>query len=132
LLAFFVYLKMNLKNSLAILIALAIICLGSCRQKEAAKLVVYDGPLKRAANIAIRYTEKERLKTILQAKTLNEFQNGDREFPDGIYIEFYDVTGKLTSTLRANTAYFFKEENKLRGRGKVEVINIEKQQQLNT
>lgn len=108
LLAFFVYLIMYLKNSLAVVIgACAAVFLGACRPKEAAKQVVYEGPLKRASNIAIRYTEKEKLKTILQAQTLNEFQNGDREFPDGIYIEFYDVTGKLTSTLRANTAYFF-------------------------
>ena len=38
----------------------------------------------------------------------------------------------MTSTLKANQAYFFKEENKWRGRGNVEVKNIEKQQQLNT
>jgi LPS export ABC transporter protein LptC len=80
----------------------------------------------------MHYTEREKLKTILQAKKLNEFQNGDREFPEGIYLEFYDANGKMTSTLRANTAYYFKEEDKWRGRGKVEVKNIEKQQQLNT
>ncbi|HTH55982.1 MAG TPA: LPS export ABC transporter periplasmic protein LptC [Cyclobacteriaceae bacterium] len=122
---------MNWKNPLVLVVASAI-TLASCRPKEAAKPVVYDGPLKQAENISMRYTERERLKTILQAKKLNEFQNGDREFPEGVYIEFYDVTGKLTSTLRANTAFFFKEDNKWRGRGKVEVINLEKHQQLNT
>lgn len=110
----------------------AVVFFGSCKPKEAVKPVVYEGPLKQAINVSMRYTEKEKLKTILQAKKLNEFQNGDREFPEGIYIEFYDPTGKMTSTLRANSAYFFKEENKWRGRGKVEVINIDKQQQLNT
>ncbi len=110
----------------------AVLLLASCSTKETAKPVVYDGPLKQAENITHIYTEKEKLKTILRAKKLNEFQNGDREFPEGIYIEFYDPTGKMTSTLRANTAYFFREENKWRGRGKVEVKNIEKQQQLNS
>ena len=94
--------------------------------------MIYEGPLQQADSIKVYYTEKEALKTILQAKKLNEFQNGDREFPEGIYIEFYDKDGKVSSTLRANTAYFFKEENKWRGRGKVEVVNIEKHQQLNS
>jgi LPS export ABC transporter protein LptC len=106
--------------------------LASCKSKEVTKLVVYEGPLRQADSIKVYYTEKEVLKTILQAKKLNEFQNGDREFPEGIYIEFYDKNGKVSSTLSANTAYFFKEENKWRGRGKVEVVNIEKHQQLNT
>ena len=38
----------------------------------------------------------------------------------------------MTSTLKANTAYYFKQENKWRGRGNVVVINIDKEQQLNT
>jgi LPS export ABC transporter protein LptC len=61
-----------------------------------------------------------------------EFKNGDREFPKGIYLEFYNAFGKLESTLRANHAYFFKNENQWRGRGKVEVKNIEKNEQLTT
>ncbi len=121
---------MNFRDTLTLFSA--VLLLASCSSKEAAKPVVYDGTLKQAENITLRYTEKEKLKTILRAKKLNEFQNGDREFPEGVYIEFYDPNGKMTSTLRANTAYFFKEENKWRGRGKVEVKNIEKQQQLNS
>ena len=38
----------------------------------------------------------------------------------------------MTSTLRANTAFYFKTEEKWRGRGKVEVKNIAKNEQLNT
>jgi LPS export ABC transporter protein LptC len=131
-LAFFVYLNMSFRNYVGFLIMIIVVLLTSCKAKEVAKPVVYEGPLQQANNIVVHYTEKEILKTILKAKKLNEFQNGDREFPEGIYIEFYDKTGKITSTLRANSAYFFKEENKWRGRGKVEVVNIEKQQQLNS
>ncbi|MBS1487668.1 MAG: LPS export ABC transporter periplasmic protein LptC [Bacteroidetes bacterium] len=104
----------------------------ACSTKENAKPIVYDGPLKQATHITMHYTEKEKLKTILQADKFNEFLNGDREFPEGIYLEFYNELGVMTSTLKANTAFFFKKENKWRGRGKVEVINLEKGQQLNT
>ncbi|MBS1680247.1 MAG: LPS export ABC transporter periplasmic protein LptC [Bacteroidetes bacterium] len=104
----------------------------SCSTKENTKPVIYEGPLRQIENMLMHYTEKEKVKMVLQAKKVNEFQNGDREFPEGIYLEFYNPSGIMTSTLRANTAYYFKQEDKWRGRGKVEVVNIEKHQQLNT
>ncbi|NOS56491.1 MAG: LPS export ABC transporter periplasmic protein LptC [Cyclobacteriaceae bacterium] len=111
---------------------LFIIVLSSCKTKETAKPVIYEGPLREAENILMNYTENDRMKAILKAKKIFDYQNGDQEFPEGIYLEFFDKTGKLTSTLRANTAFYFKGENRWRGRGKVVVKNIEKGQQLNT
>jgi LPS export ABC transporter protein LptC len=104
----------------------------SCKIKETAKPLVYEGPLQEAEDILMHYTENDRVKAILKAKKVYEFQNGDREFPEGIYLEFFDKTGKLTSTLKANTAFYFKNESKWRGRGNVEVKNIGKNQQLNS
>ncbi len=103
-----------------------------CTTQETAKPVLYEGPLSEAEDVVMYYSEKEVVKVMLKAKQIFEFQNGDREFPEGIYIEFFDEFGKMTSTLKANSAYYFKEENKWRGRGAVEVINLEKQEQLNT
>lgn len=103
-----------------------------CTTQETAKPVLYEGPLSEAEDVVMYYSEKEVVKVMLKAKKIFEFQNGDREFPEGIYIEFFDEFGKMTSTLKANSAYYFKEENKWRGRGAVEVVNIEKQEQLNT
>lgn len=106
--------------------------LAGCNPQETAKPVIYEGPLSEGEDITMHYSEKDIVKVMLKAKKIFEFQNGDREFPEGIYMEFYDEFGKLNSTLQANSAYFFKEENKWRGRGKVEVINTAKQEQLNT
>ena len=111
---------------------ISLLMLSACNPKEAIKTVVYEGPLREAENIVMHFTENDRVKAILKAKKFFEFTNGDQEFPEGIYLEFFDKTGKLTSTLKANTAFKFKEENKWRGRGKVEVKNIEKNQQLNS
>lgn len=113
---------------------LAGICLlaMACETHKTVTPIVYDGPLKQATNIEMHYAEAERLKTVMRAKKFNEFLNGDREFPEGIYLEFYNAAGVMTSTLRANQAFYFRKENKWRGRGKVEVVNIEKEQQLNT
>jgi len=104
----------------------------SCGIKETPKPVTYDGPLMEGEDVDMLYTEKDLIKIKMKAKKVNDLQNGDREFPEGIYLEFFDETRKLTSTLVANHAYYFKQENKWRGRGKVEVKNIEKNQQLNT
>ena len=112
---------------------LAIVLLNSaCSQQEAATPVAYTGPMREVENVEMLYTEKQTIKVKLQAKKIFEFSNGDREFPEGLYLEFYDETGKLTSTLRANSAFFFKAEEKWRGRGKVEVKNLTKGEQLNT
>ena len=111
---------------------LPLVFLCSCATKEKPKPVIYDGPLRQAENITLHYAERDKVKTILRAKKVNEFQNGDREFPDGVYLEFFDEMGKMNSTLRANSAYYFKQENKWRGRGDVVVVNMGKDQQLNT
>lgn len=68
----------------------------------------------------------------LKAKVVQEFLNGDREFPEGVYVEFFDEKGVLESTLEANHAFFFKEEDQWRGRGNVQVKNLAKKEQLNT
>src|SRR6185369_1361516 len=130
------FIQMMISDSMRLVsnlkLCLPLLFIFSCGSKEKPKPIIYDGPLKQAENITMYYAEKEKVKTILRAKKFNEFQSGDREFPEGIYMEFYDETGKLTSTLKANTAFYFKQENKWRGRGNVVIINIEKQQQLNT
>ncbi len=66
------------------------------------------------------------------AALVYEYENGDREFPKGLYLEFYDEFENLESTLRANEAYFFKKDNLWRARGNVEVKNVKKKEQLNT
>jgi LPS export ABC transporter protein LptC len=108
------------------------ISLAACSTKQVSEPVEYTGPLREAMDVEMLYAEKDRIKSKLIAKRILEFKNGDREFPDGIYLEFYDATGKLTSSLKANQAYYFKKEDQWRGRGNVEVKNMEKNQQLFT
>jgi LPS export ABC transporter protein LptC len=104
----------------------------SCKESELKEPVEYTGPLRKIQNVETFYTEKNTVKVKMVAGEVWEFENGDREFPKGLYIEFFNEFGKLESTLRSNHAYFFKKENQWRGRGKVEVKNIEKNEQLNT
>jgi len=104
----------------------------ACDTKESAKPPLYTGPLNEGENIETSYIEKSSLKLKMQAKKILQMQNGDQDFPEGLYLEFYDELGNITSTLKCNQAYQFKDENKWRGRGNVIIKNIEKDQQLNT
>lgn len=92
----------------------------------------YNGPLSEMENVDVLYSENDRIKVKMKAAKILEFKNGDREFPEGLYLEFYNELGILTSTLKANHAFYFKEDDLWRGREKVEVVNIEKKQRLNT
>lgn len=118
------------KYILAILILL-VVAIG-CNPSDVKEPLVYDGPMRIGENVELYYTEDNRVKVKMIAATVHEFESGDREFPNGLYLEFYDETGQLESTLRANEAYYFKKENQWRGRGKVEVKNLAKNEQLNT
>jgi Protein of unknown function (DUF1239). len=121
-----------LRRGLSLALMSVCVILVSCSTKEIAKPVLYEGPLREGEEITMQYTEKDQMKMVLKAKKFFEFQNGDKEFPEGVYLEFYDDFGKLTSTLQANHAFYFKGEDKWRARGKVEVKNIEKKEQLNS
>jgi LPS export ABC transporter protein LptC len=103
-----------------------------CNNSEIKDPIEYTGPQRKAENVELYYSEKGQVKVKMQAAEVHEFLSGDREFPKGIYLEFYDEFGRLESTLRANHAYYFKKEDQWRGRGKVEVKNIAKNEQLNT
>lgn len=104
----------------------------SCTTSDFKEPVEYKGPLKEAENVELFYSEDNTVKVKMEAELLYEFENGDREFPKGVYMEFYNEFGALNSTLRANHAFYFKNDEQWRGRGKVEVKNVEKNEQLNT
>ena len=115
-----------------ILFALSAIVGSGCEPTENTKPLVYEGPMSEGDNVELLYVEKDILKLKVTAKKIQEFASGDREFPEGLYMEFYDENGKISSTLKANHAYYFSKENQWRGRGNVEVKNNDKNEQLNS
>ncbi len=108
------------------------VLLAACNNSDLQEPLEYTGPLSETENVELYYSDKDQVLVKMNAALLYEHQSGDREFPKGIFIEFFDEFGKLESTLKANEAYFFKGENKWRGRGNVEVRNTQKNEQLNT
>lgn len=115
-----------------IIVIFALAALFGCKKSEVKQPVEYTGPVSEIEKMETFYSEDDKVKVKVLADMVYEYKDGDREFPKGLYLEFYDAFGKIESTLRANEAHFFKEENKWRGRGKVEIKNLAKKNQLNT
>lgn len=93
---------------------------------------IYDGPTSTLTDAVIWHSDSARIKAkIVAAKILN-FQNEDREVPDGLYIEFYTLTGAIKATLKADYAYYTEELKRWKAQGNIIVHNVENDETLYT
>ena len=113
-------------------LALPLLLLMACDKTESTQPLEYDGPYREGEQVEMHYSENEIVKVRMLADVVYEYQVGDREFPKGIYMEFFNEEGVMSSKLSANHAYYSKKDNTWKATGKVEVINLEKNEQLNT
>ncbi|MGM0579477.1 MAG: LPS export ABC transporter periplasmic protein LptC [Bacteroidota bacterium] len=96
------------------------------------KFEEYDGPVMEADTVEIIYSDSAVVRVILKASKQLDFENGDREFPNDIFIEFYEPDGTMSSTLEANSAYYTKEDNLYKAEGDVEVIGYIDPRKMNS
>lgn len=80
---------------------------------------LYDGPMVSMDNIDVLISDSTKIKMRLVAKKQLVLKNNDREFPEGVYIEFYNVFGQMTSTLESNTGYHYSKEDYYKAEGNV-------------
>jgi len=121
---------MNRLTLILIILIASVACTNT--EEELEKIQSYDGPIQEAEDVELYYSEEANVTTKLQAQKWLQFENGDQEFPEGLYLEFFDDQGKVTSTLKADDVYYFEKEKKYRGRGNVIINNIEENQKLTT
>lgn len=92
-------------------------------------------PTVSGEDIEIIYTDSAKLEMILRAGKIKQFTNEERpyiEFPDGIYIEFYDDSLNIEATMKADYALYYNEDKLWEARGNVEAHNMLKNEQLNS
>ena len=118
-----------MRNTIFLLLVISLAC--SEKETSIADMNVYEGPVRRGNDVEMTYSEESTKKVVLKAKVLLEFKEGNREFPEGMFIEFYNEQGKLSSTLKADYGYYFKDKNLWKATGDVQVESLEKNQQLN-
>ena len=111
----------------------AIILLSSCEtKKEVLDHEKYEGPLVSMKNINVLVTDSTLVKLRLVAATQNQLDNGDRDFPDGIYIEFFGSEAKITSTLKAKSGYYFAKDAYYKAEGNVIMNSVSSGDNLTT
>ena len=91
---------------------------------------LYKGPLVRGENITTIYSDSGLTKIEMRAPLQEEWANGDRTFPKGIEIWFYDKNGQRESRLTANTGKFEKMTEIYTGMGNVQVENTKEKKRL--
>lgn len=92
-------------------------------------------PTVSGEGIEIVYTDSSRLEMILQAKKIKQFTKGERpyiEFPEGIYVEFFDDSLNIQATIKADYALYYNDEGLWEARGNVQAFNMAKNEKLNT
>ncbi len=105
----------------------------SCNDdKEINDLKDYDGPMLEVDSVETLYSDSSVVRVRLEAAKQMEFKSGDQQYPKGIFIIFYEVDGKKSSTLEANHAVYNKAEDLYTATGNVIVKSYIKKEQLNT
>ena len=92
----------------------------------------YNGPILETTNTELLYSDSAQLRIKLQAQRQLQYQNGDQDFPEGIYIEFFDEEGTKTTSIEANQGYYDKAENMYTATGEVVVKNLVTGEKLET
>ncbi|ABG60509.1 LPS export ABC transporter periplasmic protein LptC [Cytophaga hutchinsonii] len=117
-----------------VLFSACIFLLYSCQADvEQAKYVEpYTGPMMISDNIQTIYSDSGKMKMKLEAPVQLLLQSNDREFPEGIYVEFFENKETPKAILTSNYAIFYKEQNLYKISGKVVVDNKEEGKKLTT
>jgi len=117
-----------------ILINAILFLISSCGtdNKDLLNIKEYDGPLREALDVVSFYSDSAALKLKMETPVLREFENRDKEFPVGIYLEFYDKSGAIENTIEANYCYYDFKKKEYKATGDVVVESFQPKQKLNT
>ncbi|MEP2023331.1 MAG: LPS export ABC transporter periplasmic protein LptC [Reichenbachiella sp.] len=104
----------------------------SCKEQKKIEHEIYDGPEVAMRNIDMLLTDSAVVKLRLVARTQLVLANQDRDFPNGIYLRFYNPFGLVTSTLVADKGYYFSEEDYYQAEGNVIMRSLFSGDELST
>ncbi|MEQ8470123.1 MAG: LPS export ABC transporter periplasmic protein LptC [Marinoscillum sp.] len=106
---------------------------GACEdRKSIIDEPLYEGPLVSMDSIYTKMSDSARVILRLKAAKQDNFENGDREWAKGLYLEYLDDKGEIVSTFKADYAFYTKADNLYKSEGNVVVKNVEEGDELNT
>jgi LPS export ABC transporter protein LptC len=111
---------------------LLFLALLGCKKEVVEESAPYTGPLLEADSIEILYSDSAIVRIRVEAAKQMEYENGNRTFPEGIHIDFFEIDGTKSSQLTAQTGYYVREEDRYTAIGDVQVDNMLEKKQLFT
>jgi LPS export ABC transporter protein LptC len=121
----------QVKSSLLVIVS-AFFFMGCLKPtKTMEEMKSYDGPVMELENMETIYSDSAEVKVKLKSPKQIELQNGNREFPIGLLVEFYE-NGKIKSTLTSNFGRYYKDANKYMVSGNVIIKSLEEEKRMNT
>ncbi len=111
-------------------ISLALSCTNA--QEQLDEREVYDGAFYEVEDLNLWYSDSAVVRLVMKAAKMLKYENGDQEYPNGIYVEFYGKDTVITSILEADYAYYTKETELYKAVGNVKLESLKNQQKLNT
>lgn len=84
-------------------------------------------------SIETMYSDEGKVRIVIKAAKELSFDGGNKEWPQGIYLEIYDPeTRKITSTFKSDKAFYDHKEDYYLGQGDVVVYNLDSGDELTT
>lgn len=122
----------RMKESILGFLMISLLIWGCDAPEEVADVPAYTGPLIEADSIQMLYSDSAVVRVKVQAPKQYEFEDGNREFPKGIYVEFYEPDGTVSSTLVADKAFYFKQLDRYTAVGHVVIEGRKENNRLDT
>ncbi len=107
----------------------------SCQDKTDTKnetLQEYTGPVMEIENLTVTLSDSGRTTIKLTTPKQLKLKNEDEIYPKTVYVTFYDKNGVQYSTLRGDSARFYKETNQYVITGNVFFFNRLAQQSMSS
>lgn len=79
----------------------------------------YEGPSVTMYNIDVLISDSTLIKMRLIAPKQLEFEDKDRDFPEGIFLQFFNPLGQVTSALKADRGHYYSKEDYYKAEGNV-------------
>jgi LPS export ABC transporter protein LptC len=100
--------------------------------KSLEEMKVYNGPLTTMNDVVNYFSDSAIVKIKLTTPVQLEMKNGDKKFPKGLKVEFFERDGSISSVMTANKGVFTNTTKIFKATGNVVVNQILKGETLNT
>jgi len=119
-------------SSITLAAGLLFVVAACSESRELSDMPDYDGPWLVANNIETIMSDSAMVRIKLTAPKQYEYKRGDREFPDGLHMDFMEADGHTSSTVDADKGYYYMDNELWKVVGNVVLQGLDKGERLTT